>query len=153
MNFRKTLSVHPLVGQLVSLLFCQSHFYLFMNFIFSPYCSCLMNFIMSRAHLHATGVDMHLALLLFSRVLRKSTPCFVHCIGRSVCQSVVHILVFYKSKSDLTVPAQMASWPQIWPLPTRTRLQRTSDVSGLVCFRYGISLSEDMVHLSFAIAM
>ena len=34
MNFRKTLSVHPLVGQLVSLLFCQSHFYFIYEFYF-----------------------------------------------------------------------------------------------------------------------
>ena len=37
----------------------------------------------------------------------------------SICRSVSQsdIFLFF----DLTAPAQMVKWPQIWPLPTRTR--------------------------------
>ena len=100
--------------------------------------------------LHATGVDVYPALL-FSRVLRKSTPRFVHWSIR-VCKSVVHILLFYESCNMTSLP--LPKWPRglkYGPCPPAH--DWSSDVSGLVCFRNGISLSKDMVHLSFAIAM
>ena len=77
---------------------------------------------MASAHPHATGVAMYPALFL-NQVLRNSTPRFVR---RSVFHShfaFLRILLY-----DLTTPAQMVS------------------------FRNGISLSEDIAHLSFAIA-
>ena len=53
--------------------------------------------------------------LVFSRVLRDSTP---HFVSPSVGPSVF----------GLTAPAKIIKWPQIQPLPTRTRL-------GLPCIR------------------
>ena len=48
-------------------------------------------------------------------------------VGRSVGRSVGQLVTFYFSLwfyfFDLTAPAQMVCWPQIWPLPTRTRLR------------------------------
>ena len=103
-----------------------------MNFIFLPHCSCLVNFIIAPAHLHATGVDVYPALL-FSRVLRKSTPRFVHWSIR-VCKSVVHILLFYESCNMTSLP--LPKWPRglkYGPCPPAH--DWSSDVSGLVCFR------------------
>ena len=97
-----------------------------------------------------SGVDEYPALL-FSRVLRKSTPRFVHWSIR-VCKSVVHILLFYESCNMTSLP--LPKWPRGLKYGSCPPAHDwSSDVSGLVCFRNGISLSKDMVHLSFAIAM
>jgi len=53
-----------------------------------------------------------------SRATRLYNP-----LCRSVCRSVRHTILFlFFPLFVLTIPAQMMKWPQIWPLPTRTRL-------------------------------
>ena len=69
-----------------------------------------------------------LILFLFSRVLRDSTPRFVGPSVRpsvcpSVCPSVRHTSLFLVfAVFGLTAPTQMIWWPQLQPLPIRTRL-------------------------------
>ena len=81
---------------------------------------------MASAHPHATGVAMYPALFL-NQVQRNSTPRFVRrLVNLSVFHS--HFAFLWILLYDLTTPTQMVS------------------------FRNGISLSEDIAHLSFAIA-
>ena len=63
--------------------------------------------------LHASNL---LSGIIFSR---NSTTRFV-CVSRLVGWLVG---LFFSYFFDLTAPAQMVGWPQIWPLPTRTRLR------------------------------
>ena len=69
---------------------------------------------------------------VFSRVLHDSTTRFVGpsvrqsvrwSIRRSVRPSVTLYFFWVFGVFGLTAPAQMMEWPQIWPLPTRTRLR------------------------------
>ena len=56
----------------------------------------------------------------FSRVLRDTTPRFVRrSVGWSVTLYFFYVFLFF----DHTAPAQILWWPQIWPLPTNTRLR------------------------------
>ena len=67
-------------------------------------------------------------------MLRNFTTCFV---GPSVRPSVGHTLLFCVfAVFGLSTPAQMIKWPQIQPLPTRTRL-------GLPCIRWFDCLKND----------
>ena len=60
---------------------------------------------------------------IFSHVLRDSTPRFVGpSVRRSVRPSVTLYFFCVFTVFGLTAPAQMIWWPQLWPLPTRTRL-------------------------------
>ena len=71
----------------------------------------------------ARGTDsknyLSFAFCLFSRVHATLQPALS--VGRLVGRSHYFFLWFYFF--DLTAPAQMTWWPQIWPLPTRTRLR------------------------------
>ena len=64
-----------------------------------------------------------LLCIVLCRVLRDSTPRFV---GLSIRPSVRRSVTLYffdvNGVFGLTAPAQMLHWPQLWPLPTRTRL-------------------------------
>ena len=66
-------------------------------------------------------VKTHSAVrFIFSRVLCDSTTLFV---GPSVGPSVTLYFFGVFAVFDLTAPAQMMERPQIWPLPTHTRLR------------------------------
>ena len=71
-----------------------------------------------------TVISQSTVKIIFSRVHATLQPALS--VGRSVGWSVgpshfTFFLWFYFF--DLTAPAQMVWWPQIWPLPTRTRLR------------------------------
>ena len=72
--------------------------------LFDCFLFLFVGFIFSRVH-----VTLHTALSVGRLV------------GRSVGLS--HFTFLWFSILDLTAPAQMVQWPQIWPLPTRTRLR------------------------------
>ena len=58
--------------------------------------------------------------ILFSRVLRFFVPSARPSVRPfSICHT---LLFFVFAVFGLTAPAQIIKWPQIWPLPTRTRL-------------------------------
>ena len=60
---------------------------------------------------------------LLSRLLRDSTPLFVGpSVGPLVHPSVTLYFFWVVAVFGLTAPAQVIKCPQIWPLPTRTRL-------------------------------
>ena len=64
---------------------------------------------------------------LFSSVLRDSTPRFVGplvcpSVGPLVRRSITLYFFWVLAVFGLTAPAQMIKWPQMRPLPTRTRL-------------------------------
>ena len=64
-------------------------------------------------------------VIFFSRVHATLQPALS--VGRSVGwlvgRSVTLYFFLWFYFFDLTAPAQMVWWPQIWPLPTRTRLR------------------------------
>ena len=59
--------------------------------------------------------------LFFSRVHATLQPALS--VGRLVGPSVTLDFYLWFYYFDLPAPAQMVWWPQIWPLPTRTRLR------------------------------
>ena len=70
-----------------------------------------------------------LFLILFSRVHATLQPALSvgrsvgRLVGWSVGRSVTLYFFLWFYFFDITAPAQMVWWPQIWPLPTRTRLR------------------------------
>ena len=83
-------------------------------------------FVFLRFHGYLLNRDFN---FLFGRVLRDSTPRFV---GRSVCWS--HFSFSRFLFFDPTAPAQMVLWPQIWPLPTRTRVAMYPALLLVACY-------------------
>ena len=84
---------------------------------------------------------------VFSRMLRDSSPRFVHpLVGRSVGPS--HFAFLCSLFFDLTASAQMIWWPQIWPLPTRTQLRQPC-IRPCLVISFNPQVIHGIFHLSF----
>ena len=116
-------SIHPSVGLSVGPSVHHTSFFLL-------HCSCsndLATSITAPAHPHATGVAVYSALFLVvcTRLYTQLCPSVGQLVswsvGRLVGRSPFYFFWVF-AVFGLTAPAQMMEWPQIWPLPTHTRL-------------------------------